>query len=114
MDKIIKYKIIDHGYEHAQYFQGQGTSFTGYDLAFTGIGNNAKEAYNDALDWVYSTPDIDPVSLNILPIRPYGIRLKDKIPARHLKDEIYWYVSILIKIKKGGISWLKHFILILV
>jgi hypothetical protein len=103
MKKAIKYKIINHGYEHIQYFQGQGVAFTEYDMAFTGTADNAKEAYNDALEQIYET-DIDPASLDkIMPTRPHGIRAADKVPARYLKDEYneyYWHVSILIKLKK--------------
>jgi hypothetical protein len=102
MKKAIKYKIINHGYDHSQYFQGQGTAYTEYDMAFTGIGDNAKEAYNDALDQVYGA-DIDQISLDILPTRPRGIRVTDKVPDRYHEadyDEYHWYVSILIKLKK--------------
>ncbi len=47
--KIIAYEIINHGIEHSQYFQGCGVSFTEFDVCFTGIGNSAFEALDDAL-----------------------------------------------------------------
>ena len=48
MKKIRKFKIIDHGIDHPQYFQGCGAG--SYDDVSTGIGINAQEAYEDALD----------------------------------------------------------------
>ncbi len=46
--KVTDYEIDDHGVEHSQYFQGAGTG--NFDDVATGIGNNAEEAFNDALD----------------------------------------------------------------
>lgn len=50
MKKIIQHQIIDHGVEGEQYFQGCGTSFTEYSTVYTGIGNSAHEALEDALE----------------------------------------------------------------
>ena len=96
MKKIEAYEIINHGYEHAQYFQGCGTAFTEYEDCFTGIGDNAKEAYEDAVEQL-ATADYD---ISSLPTRPIGIRKRDKVPASYHKDElneIYWHVSIRVR-----------------
>ena len=90
-----KFEIINHGYEHAQYFQGQGTAFTDYDIAVTGCGMNEKEAYEEAVEQVYQINDqADKLHL---PKRPRGINAKNRVPARLMGEdsEYYWYVSIL-------------------
>ena len=96
--KAIDYEIINHGIEHSQYFQGCGVAFTDFDLVATGIGDNAKEAYEDAVEQLY-TMDIDPDSLDkLLPTRPKGIRKSDKMKAvDYRSDEIHWFLSIRIK-----------------
>jgi len=43
-------EIVDHGIEHESYFQGCGTSFTGYEHVVTGCGNDASEAIEDCLE----------------------------------------------------------------
>ena len=52
MQTITAYEIINHGIEHAQYFQGCGVSFTRFDKCYTGCGTNPKEAFDDALDGI--------------------------------------------------------------
>ena len=42
MKKIRSYEIINHGYEHSQYFQGGGVSYTPFDDVATGVGYYAK------------------------------------------------------------------------
>ena len=102
MQKITAYEIINHGYDNSQYFQGCGTYGTEYNEVFTGIGNNAKEAYEDAVEQIYSMPyDTESIE-KIIPIRPKGIRIKDKVPATYTKDDesdCYWYVSIRVKVE---------------
>lgn len=96
MKHIKSFEIINHGYEHEQYFQGCGTSFTDYDDVATGIGNNAREAYDDAVEQL-AMGDYD---VDKLPTKPRGIRARDKVPAKiggHETDDFYWYVSIRVK-----------------
>lgn len=94
MKRAIAYEIINHGCEHAQYFQGCGVTFTSFDIAVTGIGDNAKEAYYDAIEQCYQM-DIDHSSLDrLLPKRPKGIRKRDKCPSQPDGGELYWHVSI--------------------
>jgi hypothetical protein len=98
MKKAIAYEIINHGYDHAQYFQGCGVSLTDYDVCCTGIGDTAKEAYMDAVEQAWER-DID---CSILPNRPRGINAKDKVPARLLNqedNEFYYCVSIRLKVR---------------
>lgn len=92
MSKIIDYEIINHGYEHSQYFQGCGTAFTKYDECVTGAAHTAKEAYEDAREQIACAG----VELEGLPKRPKGIRARDHVPASHSGEnsEFYWYVSI--------------------
>jgi len=90
---MAKYEIIDHGWDNSQYFQGCGTAYTDFDNVVTGVGDNAKKAYCDAVEqmWMIES-NADMVRLH-LPTRPYGIRAKNKVPAC-ANDECYWYVSI--------------------
>jgi hypothetical protein len=50
MKTIIDHQIIVHGIEHEQYFGGCGVSFTSFTDVATGIGNDAAEAFDDALE----------------------------------------------------------------
>lgn len=45
--KVEQFEVIDHGIDHAQYFQGCGAG--GYDEVATGVGECAHEAMEDAL-----------------------------------------------------------------
>jgi hypothetical protein len=89
--KVKTFEIINHGWDHNQYFQGCGVAFTPFTHVVTGCGITAKEAYEDAIDQIASEFDTD-----VLPSRPRGIRARDKVPASHLKEdsEVWWYVSI--------------------
>ena len=49
---IGEWQIDDMGIEHAQYFQGYGTSFTRYDHSAYGIGDDAREALDDCLEQI--------------------------------------------------------------
>lgn len=51
-NKIVDFEVIDHGYQHAQYFQGCGVSFTSFNHVVTGGGTTQNEAYSDALDQI--------------------------------------------------------------
>ena len=50
MKKVTAYEVIDHGFEHPDYLQGCGTAYTEFEDCATGIGDTAREAYEDALD----------------------------------------------------------------
>lgn len=53
MPSIKAMRIVFHGYEHAQYFQGHGVSFTKYTHCATGVGQSNHEALSDALECLY-------------------------------------------------------------
>lgn len=89
---MAQYEIIDHGWDNSQYFQGCGTAYTKFDRVATGIGDNAKEAYEDAVDQIYQAEDSAAVARLHLPTRPHGIRVRDKVPAN--TEDCWWYVSI--------------------
>lgn len=84
----MEYKIINHGYDHSQYFQGCGTYSSTFENVVTGCGMDAKEAYEDALDQMAQVG----VNVDSMPTRPRGIRRRDKVPAK--TEDCYWYVSI--------------------
>lgn len=50
MKTVQEHEILVHGVEHEQYFQGCGLAFTRFTDVATGIGNDASEAYDDALE----------------------------------------------------------------
>jgi len=50
--KVSEFEVIDHGIEHAQYFQGCGCSYTKFDRVVTGCGESAAEAWDDALEQI--------------------------------------------------------------
>jgi hypothetical protein len=47
---IYDHRVHDHGIMYSDYFQGAGTAFTNWDEVFTGTGENAHEALDQALD----------------------------------------------------------------
>jgi hypothetical protein len=99
MKKAKEYEIINHGPEHSQYFQGCGVSYTKFDTCVTGIGDNAKDAYNDAVEQIYEMGEYTEKSLdNLLPKRPKGIRVKDRLTKEEREsDEFYWHLSIRVR-----------------
>jgi hypothetical protein len=50
MKKPTDHQVIDHGVDGSQYFQGCGVSCTEYTDVYTGIGDSAHEALEDALE----------------------------------------------------------------
>ena len=91
----MKFEIVNHGYDHSQYFQGCGCSYTEYDSVVTGAGMNAREAYDDALEQIAMMESSGFVEK--FPSRPRGINARDKVPARMQREEeneMYYYVSI--------------------
>ena len=85
-----KFEIVDLGISHPDTFQGFGTSYTPFDNCVAGIGDNAKAAYEDALENLYQS-DSDADRLR-LPRKPRGIRKRDRVPAG--MEDAYYYVGI--------------------
>ena len=93
-------QVINHGWDHSDYFQGCGVSFTRFTHVVTGCGSDAKGAFEDAVDQAYQLEDLSPADRDKLPVRPRGIRKSDKVPA-HCDENVYWYVSIRMEIKNA-------------
>ena len=49
----MNYQLLSHGFDHSQYFQGCGVSFTSFQDVVTGAGGCEKEAFEDALEQMY-------------------------------------------------------------
>ena len=88
------FEILVHGPEHSQCFQGCGVSFSSFSSVVTGIGENAKEAYEDCIDQIYTLYGSKAERLR-LPSRPRGIRASDRLSqVDRCNDEYHYYVSI--------------------
>lgn len=87
-----EYLIENLGLDHAEYFQGVGVSNTGWEHVVVGIGDNAKDAYEDAVEGVAQLG----YDVATLPTRPHGIRKRDCVPAR-AEGPWNWYVAIYVK-----------------
>ncbi len=89
---MAQYAIIHHGVEYPDSFQGCGVSGTDYTDVVTGIGENAKEAYRDAVEQIYNVLSHEQAEALRLPTRPHGVRQRDRVPVA--LDEAYYYLSI--------------------
>jgi hypothetical protein len=87
MRRIAQYEVENIGPEHSQYFQGRGVSMTRFDAVYIGIGDDAKEAYEDAVE----SAAMDDCDVSRLPSRPRGIRKSDKLTAEEQENEDYHY-----------------------
>lgn len=58
--KVTEFELIDHGIDNPQYFQGCGTAFTRFSHVVTGVGDNPREALDDALEMAaQGDPSVD-------------------------------------------------------
>lgn len=96
------YRIVNHGIEHSQYFQGHGVSFTRYTDCATGIGNTAGDALDDALEQLCMSGTItseegDAIGASedaaILYANQHTAHA-DCDPENHEECELYWHVSV--------------------
>ena len=94
MTKRPAYQILNHGIENSQYFQGCGVSYTDFDHVVTGCGNDAVEAYNDALDSMYQSDDSEKLDKLNLPRRPRGYGITKRLSVPMKSEDTYAYVSI--------------------
>lgn len=96
MKTVTKFQIIDHGVEHAQYFQGCGLSFTDYNDVATGCGSTPKEALDDAIDslaqngWDCEAVDQSDEYVNASETTPPEIAQS----YDEENSELYYYVSV--------------------
>lgn len=94
------YQIDNLGPDHEQYFQGAGVSFTKYDDVAVGIGDNAVEAYQDAVEILFqdARSDVRNTFLLKLPRRPRGITARQRLTAAQSRNgEFHWYVAVYVK-----------------
>jgi hypothetical protein len=102
---MVLAKLVDHGVEHSQYFQGCGTAFSGFEEVVTGVGQCFDEAYEDALEGIAQTHNgevseaVDNVltDLDTLPERgTYSVTDYLRDNGMEITDdcELYHYVSI--------------------
>jgi hypothetical protein len=88
MKEVTGHQILDHGVENESYFQGCGVSFTEYTEVYTGIGNSAHEALEDALDQAACSDwDVEGIKNN----------LSEKIDVAENAEEHHHYVSVRLK-----------------
>jgi len=101
---IYDYSVHDHGIMYSDYFQGVSTYPTRWDDVYTGNGENAHEALDDALDnaatdgWDVRTVqnEFDPESPDNVQnsIRQNNPDMEDDDDAA---DGVYYYVSIFVR-----------------
>lgn len=94
MKPIIEYEIISHGIEHPDYFQGCGTSFTGFDLCVTGIGDTEREALEDAIGQL-AEMDFDTTCLDSKTDKYDAIIRASE--ENDTEDAPYWHVSVRVR-----------------
>jgi hypothetical protein len=93
--RVVDYEIVDHGIDWPDYFQGCGVAFTTFDECFTGIGDNAQAAYDDAVDCVAQS--IDDVSALPETVDYLGT---DEVDYEEYEEESpYYYVSIRVTVE---------------
>jgi hypothetical protein len=89
--QITKFELISHGFDHSQYFQGCGTSFTEFDHVQTGCGGSEKEAFEDALEQLCMNHS----GVNTWDIEVEAGKLSQETPKDIPEDnEVYFYYSI--------------------
>lgn len=91
MKKVTDHEILNHGVEGSQYFQGCGVSFTRYTEVYTGIGDSAHEALEDALEQAaMSDWDVDGITNDLS---------EDITIPKDAKEEseLHYFVSIRLK-----------------
>lgn len=95
-----RFEIINHGIDTPSYFPGVGTSHSSFNSVVTGVGMNAKDAYLDAIDAMYTMHESHQIERLHLPTRPSGIRQTDSIGKEYAgasgdePSEFHWFVSI--------------------
>lgn len=101
--KVSDYQIDDLGVEHSQYFQGVGVMGTKYDEVFTGIGDSAKEAVEDALDQmadIYEIPEMlekDALGLSDKNEVQKFLEEADADEVPEVAQELHYYVAVYVK-----------------
>lgn len=119
MLKIEDFDVVDHGIEHAQYFQGCSAMFTRFDACETGCGDTFADALDDALESLAQSSDaeVDFADLETRIKESFGLKPSDAFPAKPSASEwmdaaneigegsgdseLYYYVSFRYSLPKG-------------
>jgi hypothetical protein len=89
-NRVNAFELLDHGVEHAQYFQGCGVAFTKFDNVATGCGDNFSEALNDALEQIAMSEDkINVEDLEAQINEEYGFKSSKDWPTLPSADEVF-------------------------
>ncbi len=100
------YRVVCHGIENSQYFQGHGLSFSKFADTATGIGDTALEAFEDALaslaqnDWDVESLRAEITKDGQLPTGGESVSQWIEANAENghepsdYDSELYWYVSV--------------------
>jgi hypothetical protein len=122
MLKIQHFDIIDHGIDHAQYFQGDSAMFTSFETTETGCGDTFADAIDDALEGIaqVSEVEIDFDDLNARIKESLGLKSTDEYPTKPSASEwmdaasskgegegdseLYYYVSIRYSLPKVEVT----------
>jgi len=95
MKVITDHEIIDHGIMGSQYFQGCGTSCTDFVDVATGIGEDAAEAYDDALDFLAQNDwDTEPLERTNIDTTHTVTKLMEEYGIDMDECDSYYYLSI--------------------
>jgi hypothetical protein len=108
---IYDHSVHDHGIMYSDYFQGVSTAHTRWEEVYTGCGENAYEALDQALDeasqngWDARSVknEFDPESLDTVQnsIRANNPEMEDDDDDA---DGVYYYVSIFVRGVPGGVE----------
>lgn len=92
------YRVVFHGVEHPDYFQGHGVALTRFTDCATGVGASNAEALEDALDQLaHAGWDTDALEQEIITRSLDGKPLRDKPEDL---GEMFYHVSI--DVVEGG------------
>lgn len=96
MKTAIDYKVLFHGVDVSDYFQGHGIALGKFDDCATGIGKSNGEAFQNALESLAQNGwDVEILEKRIVAESFDGKPLADK--AEELGDDAYYFVSIDVK-----------------
>lgn len=107
---IKRARVVFHGIEHSQYFQGHGLAFTTYTHTATGIGSSSAEALDDAIEQLYY--EFEPEDVKTA-VRETGLSFrnleksaaKDEETLREVSgdsedSELHYFVSVDLEVSK--------------
>lgn len=100
-------QVIDHGIDHAQYFQGHGLAHSDYIDTDTGAGETFYDAYQDALEQLAQQDwDVEAID-RIIKSKEPNLPREGQGPSAHevfvkenpdapedFDSELYYYVSV--------------------